>query len=390
MAGIESSTHRLTFVSGAYDVVYLAWPDIRAFRRSVVGSAEWKAFEPEQFRVSGDPTLPPSPHAVMDFRRFMSRVPEALVTEVARFPEDHWALLSWLARAGIIGDDLLQSNPCLTLMLAKAPNFAARPGRMPIWSLRPSAPQKTLFGKLGFPPTEAMRRLARKVAFSAMSASRLRDVRDAIRRAPAIVGNLSHLRRLNANVLAAVAGGELQVTPHLLTHLSDPSHDDPTAPLGSAIADTVRGLRLLHPRRPLPVFDHLSQIDRLHEQVVEELALHKGRGTLPFPAPPVDGTETIVPLLTAIDLVVEGRQQHNCVASYEQLARRGAVALYRVMAPERATLSLVRDRGVWKISELKGPCNRHVSPKTREAVRQWLAGETDKSLRPPRPDAPTE
>jgi hypothetical protein len=155
---------------------------------------------------------------------------------------------------------------------------------------------------------------------------------------------------LNANVPAAIAGGGLQVTPRLLAHLSDPSNDDPTAPLGSAIADTIRGWRLVHPRRPLPLFDHVAHIHRLHEQIVEELSHHKGNGTLPFPPPPVAGTAAIVPLRDALDLVAEGREQHNCVASYERLARRGDVALYKVMAPERATLSVVPDGCRWKVS----------------------------------------
>jgi hypothetical protein len=120
------------------------------------------------------------------------------------------------------------------------------------------------------------------------------------------------------------------------------------------------------------VFDCVAHIHRLHEQVVEELSLHKGRGTLPFPAPPVEGTDTIVPLRNALELVVEGRDQHNCVASYERLARRGDVALYRVTAPERATLSLVPDGRKWKVSELKGTCNRRVSSATRTAVNRWL------------------
>ena len=68
------------------------------------------------------------------------------------------------------------------------------------------------------------------------------------------------------------------------------------------------------------------------------------------------------------------REQHNCVASYERLARRGDVAIYRVTVPERATLSLVPDGCRWKVSELRGPCNQRVPPHTREAVRRWLAG----------------
>jgi hypothetical protein len=77
-------------------------------------------------------------------------------------------------------------------------------------------------------------------------------------------------------------------------------------------------------------------------------------------------------LLFRRSLVEEGWLQHNCVATQADRAARGTVAVYRVLAPERRTLSLVQRRGVWSIEQLKAARNREVEPATRRAVAEWL------------------
>jgi hypothetical protein len=94
-----------------------------------------------------------------------------------------------------------------------------------------------------------------------------------------------------------------------------------------------------------------------------------------FPPPPVPSLPGVVePLDSAVQLVLEGRQQANCVASYAPRVREGRVSIYRVLQPERATLSLIRtEAGRWEIGELKASRNRPVSGQTHDLVEQWLA-----------------
>ena len=54
------------------------------------------------------------------------------------------------------------------------------------------------------------------------------------------------------------------------------------------------------------------------------------------PSSPTD----IVALTEPRDLLVEGLRQHNCVASYAPAVARGDTYVYRVLAPERATLAI--------------------------------------------------
>ena len=92
-----------------------------------------------------------------------------------------------------------------------------------------------------------------------------------------------------------------------------------------------------------------------------------------LPSPPLRGTRDITPILTAAALFEEGRDQNNCVATYAERVRRRTTFIYRVLRPERATLSIVRgEDGDWRIDELECRSNTEVSAITRQSVESWL------------------
>jgi hypothetical protein len=73
------------------------------------------------------------------------------------------------------------------------------------------------------------------------------------------------------------------------------------------------------------------------------------------------------------ELIHEGNAQNNCVATYAERVQHRCIFIYRVLKPERATLSIVRSAdGDWQIGELKRRSNAAVSPITRQLVENWL------------------
>jgi hypothetical protein len=90
-----------------------------------------------------------------------------------------------------------------------------------------------------------------------------------------------------------------------------------------------------------------------------------------FPAPPLAGTASIVPLAHGATLLEESAQMRHCIVEYEHELLDGALAAYRVLAPGRATLLL--DARSLAIVELRGPGNEEPSEETVHAVEQWLA-----------------
>jgi hypothetical protein len=95
----------------------------------------------------------------------------------------------------------------------------------------------------------------------------------------------------------------------------------------------------------------------------------------PYPPPPVPGTKDIIPLTSTEQLQDEGWAQGNCVATYQWRVLAGDTYIYKIMAPERATLAIVRGAdGCWYRAELNGDGNCKVKPATERLVDMWLEG----------------
>ncbi len=92
-----------------------------------------------------------------------------------------------------------------------------------------------------------------------------------------------------------------------------------------------------------------------------------------FPAPPIAGIETIQPLDTPNELINEAGRLFNCALDYWREIISGKRYLYRLLAPERVTILLVREETRWALEELAGMRNRAVSSKSRRVVEEWLA-----------------
>jgi hypothetical protein len=92
----------------------------------------------------------------------------------------------------------------------------------------------------------------------------------------------------------------------------------------------------------------------------------------PLPPPPFPGNADIVPITTWDDLKLEGKAQHNCAGTYALGVSTTKFYIYRVLRPERATLSITKRRNRWVVDQLKAACNRYVSGTTILAVQTWL------------------
>lgn len=138
-------------------------------------------------------------------------------------------------------------------------------------------------------------------------------------------------------------------------------------------------------RQLLSVCHTRDRLAWLHDGLVDRSRNHwwptvvrhmQGR---PWPTPPVEGNAHIVPIDSPEMLVEEGYRMHHCVPSYADVIYTGHCYLYRVLAPQRATLYITRVNGPglhghrgWNIGELRLVCNGEPSAETRQAVLSWL------------------
>lgn len=375
------------------------WPEFRLLRPETV-PARRASFTLEP---NGDTTAEAAVQKAAAFAAFRSGLPPALAAAVERFGSHQWPLLLLLHRQPR-ALDLAQANPVLAYALANSNEFSnARIEAAGLQAVSHShGKQRAILAWLGFPGTEGMARLMRKIEPESASPMRLRLLRNAMAADKSVFDRLAGLPSINGAVLELAANSRLLelAAPKLLMELATRGDATDDISTGEILLEALAILQRLEPARVLRPFERLSQVRRFRVELDAEYQEHVRRREAarrrevqpnerrrhraetqgkqrPFPAPPIAGSATIVPITDMVDLEVEGMAQNNCVDTYGPYIQMGSLYIYRVLTPERATLSIVRGAdGCWRRSELKGKGNRKVTRQTADYVEAWLTGHS--------------
>ncbi|RJP47880.1 MAG: hypothetical protein C4548_00105 [Desulfobacteraceae bacterium] len=401
----QESGKRFKFSHEAIEVVAL-WPNPSGWEKTKK-NPNWRYFRPsisiptcnnydyEINRLSSQPMfiddqylLPLETQAEKNIRlkeinqlKWCSHIPENIRSVVRLFPSHQFHLLSFIAYCGKQALDLVISNPALSYMLALNWVFHKPSVKNPLNSahdlLMPYKNQKNIQEWLNFPPTNAVRNILCNIVHDAINVSGLLSLQKIINR-PDILKILSHLERINASILRIVADSDSLklVTANFLEDICNDRRDDRvpyTAYFLRKFIDTFKLIKL--DRKKYPVVDShttLIEISRYLDEKVQKNLDQKI--DLPFPDPPIERTETIIPLTSGLDLINEGYQQNNCVAQYiNNVAIQKQFYIYKILSPERCTLSLKKKNDAWEVDELKKAGNQPVSEATEKIVNFWVA-----------------
>jgi hypothetical protein len=382
-------------------MVLESWPVLRALRKSY--GEPWREFAP-QFRVvqpyrrkkkpapsAPAPQLelnlgvipvarPPDSLAAQRrraFDQFRFSLPKPVAARAEKFQSRQWALLRLFhAREQTL--ELAAQNPALCFALGNHPSFFDEKTPAPAEDATKVSErrQREIAGWLGFPATDGAVRILAKLAPESASVELLRPLRTALQN-PEVAKALAHLPQLNAGVIAIALDPRLLAvtTPKLLSEVAESAPEKYRGDTASLLGDTLTMFRTVHPNRGTPKLQSLARLNEMHDEVsVEFLRRENPRlRSTKLPRPPLRGTPDIVPLCSMAELVEEGRLQSNCVATYAERVQRGGIFIYRVLRPQRATLSIVQSPGGdWEIGELKIRSNYNVSELTWRAVECWL------------------
>ena len=94
--------------------------------------------------------------------------------------------------------------------------------------------------------------------------------------------------------------------------------------------------------------------------------------------------DSIIQLGSYQALFLESHQQHNCTSTYQSDAQTGEYVLFKVLAPERATLGLIWQpkKQRYRFDQLVLKNNQPVATETRRAVKRWLK-QAQQTFKPP-------
>ncbi len=295
------------------------------------------------------------------FAAFRAMLPEQIVRPVEQFGSHQWSMLVLLHdRAEAC--DLAAHNPVLVYALANHADF--RGTRQDLASgyacMHCVDRQRDILKWLGFPDTEAMVKIFHKMAPESVSPVVLRHLRNALREDDRIPGLLAHVPRINAGVLWSVVSPNIReiVSPKLLLAIA--ANEDEmvlaqTPDRLSAVLALLKGVNWHPPAAPLTTLaqverfvesgdvlyrEYLERQEQARQRAAAALAtrirrrrvavatvrnnLRKEEIQRPFPPPPVPGTDDIIPLSSAAELVGEGVDQCNCVGGYAGMVIRGS------------------------------------------------------------------
>ena len=430
IAGMQPQTY--SFADGVLNIdvplakVRLRWRPEPQAEELAPGMRKWRACRPEFRLLSPTDARSGNSVYVLDvpgqftggiakqkaeaFAAFRKDIPDDIVRIVEPFGSHQWALMV-LVQAEPWAKELALGNPVLAYALANSDKFRGSPPEAAAVQARwyCHKKQRELLEWLGFPGTEPVARLIRKILPESASPAFLYRLNHALKADKRVLEYLSRLKVINAAVLELVTILPYLdlITPNLLMEVAN-------EPAGVLFADMIHGglaiLQQITPHPNIKPFASVKQVRGFREAVAtkyraylhrqellrEEARLHADRERQrqrmvemadrrmryelrrkniwnDFPPPPIPGTKDIIPLTSYEQLYAEGNDQVHCVASYHRRVLLGSTYVYRILAPERATLAIVRgtdDR--WYRSELNGKGNSKVNSATEKMVDMWL------------------
>lgn len=301
----------------------------------------------------------------------------SLTKDVARilepFEQNQWPLL-FLLHHSTEAVELATQNPILAYLMAI---FCRQKDLSPnqIKSLL-AQKQTTILRYLGFTGKTSEIKILRKIIPSSLSVDHSLYLRHLLQNNVA-EKILLHLKKVNAGVIALMMNPELLglVSVEMLQEISEDKREKYYPFTASILTESLQFAKEINQPRTTP-FKSMQNFRRWYQEIETDYARQLPERLLQekLPSPPIAGNQMIIPLLTSQALIEEGRLQKNCVATYIPRVQRRETYIYRVLLPERATLSIVKAHGTWYLGELFLAENEPVSPLTRQAVTRWFEG----------------
>ena len=188
------------FIRDKYSSCSIEWNN-RPVAKEQLGAGEWKEGNPYQ-RI-----LVPAHIDAGDSRqaldRFGSNVPKGIFKTVAPFRDYQWMMLKLLT-CNPYSAELADSNPILAYCLANNQQFKDIYKQQISWeqaNLYSRRKQKLILHWLGFPSSEIIVKLLKKIDSNEMSVGLLRLLRSALRMENPTVKLLSHYQTITPGML---------------------------------------------------------------------------------------------------------------------------------------------------------------------------------------------
>jgi len=186
---------------------------------------------------------------------------------------------------------------------------------------------------------------------------------------------IRHLPRINLGGITLLADTALresvgkQVLYEVVNDKQEDTHANTALKLKTWIDIKTRYLPDESPQR----FETRAALDKMvfrNRSLASTNTLENIVCTLPHA--PIPDHPDIIALQESCEVFREGYLQNNCLFSRMPELCAGKTFAYKVLAPERTTLTIQKSKGKWQIDALETAHNKPASVQTREFIQTWL------------------
>ena len=316
---------------------------------------------------------------LIEWKKFVEMIPNLERLALINFHRLRWSIFQ-LIHGNNYGTDLSISNPALCYFTAqdlKHNNYISELQRIynsegdKIFGLK----QKTIVTLLGLPGDESTVKILRKIDATTLR-RQSRQKLELILSNPKRKDLLRHLQEITGCIIDLVSNRDFfpYLTQRLIYEISNLSLESDRYSVYFLLSDTIEMLESIKNNPNGIKFFSIKAIQTVHDELMYSLniAEHDELMKLKFPEPPLKGNLKIIPLVTPKQVIEEAIAQHNCVVSYIRNIAAGKSYLYKVIEPERATLSIHKQSTTWTIGQLLVGYNQEPDYATCKAVFAWF------------------
>ncbi|WP_417514720.1 PcfJ domain-containing protein [Marinobacter sp.] len=311
-------------------------------------------------------------------RRVSDGIPENILAVTRLMPAMDFELAQ-ACSASEAARELADSSPLLFILLVN--HACSQPVTPDEFKQLLAVNRTTILEKVGLPASKSLVRLVNRMELSPLLPWELEGVFRSLAQ-PEFLAVLRHHPNLHLNHLRFLLRQGQPLWPGMLYLVDKHSSALDITWLCRMIRDTLT--MAAGNLQRLKRVSSRQELQELHDKLVERFnsmgseakraahaaALKQEHGD--YPAPPIPAIDGIEPLVSWLELLNEGSSMHHCVGSYDTFVALGEVFVYRMMKPERLTISLEHRNNTWVIGEVRGIRNANPSPEALDIVRRWV------------------
>jgi len=316
-----------------------------------------------------------------EYSEWYKAIPDDIRDELLRYPEMSFTLLYHVSRYSA-AYELFISNPNLVWILFRFARSEKWDEAKVVELL--NGKQVNILHACGLPNTPAAVKFIKKLSFDKYSTDQFKRIIEAL--SLSYYAKFNHNKSLDFPLLTLLIRFPVLLGSSLLIQYESLNWSYRTEHLLRDIAQVAERLNQvettnINVRRS----KNTTELKALHDRLVYKLNQKSIEGLAEnnFPEPPIFGTDSIIPITGTRELAIEGQIQHHCVRSYEQSILNDEYYVYRVLAPERATLGVTLRKNLPpSIDQFLLSWNKPVSKETRNVIESWMANAYMENYKP--------